>query len=367
VKGDSSPSFTGSHEDRDGVKKYKVGLLGARGYVGREVIRLIGAHPNLELVCASSRALVGQRVLDIANAPPLNPHSNLPAIPNDRTPPLDVSEDLKFCDLGLEQIPTSPFGDEVDVWILALPNGYCDKYATALDGLRKENKIIIDLSADQRFNDKWVYGLPEASSNRMKLKGSSHIANPGCYATGAQLGILPLLGEHFDSSIPPHVFGVSGYSGAGTAPSNANNPAVLHDNILAYKSVNHIHEREISHQLGTPVRFMPHVAPFFQGIHLTISVQLKDHKLNENSILQIYNEFYANEYLVNVTPSIPLVKDNARKHQSTVGGFQFDNKSGRLAVIVTIDNLFKGAATQAVQNINISLGIDEYTALTDTN
>ncbi|TYZ60426.1 hypothetical protein PybrP1_009376 [[Pythium] brassicae (nom. inval.)] len=355
----------------DAKPKRRVGLIGARGYVGRELLRLIGQHPELELVCASSRALVGQKVVDLANAPPLNPHTNLPAASGGggARQRLHLSDELKFCDLGLEQIPTSALAASVDVWILALPNGHCEQYARALDGLKREGTVIVDVSADQRFSPSWVYGLPEAPGGRARLVGATHIANPGCYATGAQLGLLPLLGGKpevsgglLDLRIPPHVFGVSGYSGAGTGLSNANNPKVLADNIVAYKSVGHIHEREVSHQLGTPVRFMPHVAPFFQGIHLTLSTQLSESAaagLTDARVHELFREFYAGEALVRVTPAIPLVKDNARAHHATVGGFQLDPATGRLAVVVTIDNLLKGAATQAVQNVNIALGLDE--------
>jgi N-acetyl-gamma-glutamyl-phosphate reductase/acetylglutamate kinase len=370
IRGEKQQASAAASGVAQAPKRRRVGLIGARGYAGREIIRLVGQHPELELVCASSRALVGQKVIELANAPPLNPHTNLPAAPIGASTRLNISDELEFCDLGLEQIPTSPFADSVDVWILALPNGHCEKYAAVLDGLARKDKLIIDLSADQRFNAAWVYGLPESPGGRAKVRGATHIANPGCYATGAQLGLLPLLGGKpaisaalLDTSIPPHVFGVSGYSGAGTGLSNANNPKMLADNIMAYKSVNHIHEREVSYQLGTPVRFMPHVAPFFQGIHLTLSVQLKDASLTEKHIEELYQEFYAKEALVNVTPSMPFVKDIARTHGATVGGFQIDKDTGRLVVISTIDNLLKGAATQAVQNINVALGIDEYAGI----
>lgn len=377
VRGDQpqTPSAAAVSGATNATPKRRVGLLGARGYVGRELLRLIGQHPELELVCASSRALVGQKVIELANAPPLNPHTNRPAAPAGRTSErLNISDELEFCDLGLEQIPTSPFADSVDVWVLALPNGHCEKYATVLDALKRKDKVIIDLSADQRFNASWVYGLPEAPGGRTRLERATHIANPGCYATGAQLGLLPLLGGKpdvsellLDARIPPHVFGVSGYSGAGTGLSNANNPKLLADNLMAYKSVNHIHEHEVSHQLGTPVRFMPHVAPFFQGIHLTLSAQLTERGAaqltDEARIEELYRAFYADEALVNVTPAMPFVKDNAHQHHATVGGFQLDPATGRLVVVVTIDNLLKGAATQAVQNINVALGMDEYAGI----
>ncbi|KAE8888845.1 hypothetical protein PF005_g18202 [Phytophthora fragariae] len=351
--------------------KYRVGLLGARGYVGRELIRVIGRHPELELVCASSRALGGEKVVKVAAAAPLNPHTKLPAKPVEDVK-LNIDPELEFCELGLDDIATSPFGESVDVWVLALPNGYCEKYATALDALRRKDKIIIDLSADQRFNSEWTYGLPEAAGGRTRLQGATHIANPGCYATGAQVGLMPLLGgkpevsgKHLDETVPPHVFGLSGYSGAGTNPSAANDLNVLKDNIIAYKSVKHIHEHEISHQLGTSVRFMPHVAPYFQGIHLTLSAQLADNGVitSAKQAEELYQEFFANEALVKVQSDIPFVKNNAYHPHVTVGGFQLDPDTGRLVVISTIDNLLKGAATQAVQNINIALGIDEYSGI----
>lgn len=348
-----------------------MGLLGARGYVGRELIRVIGRHPELELVCASSRALGGEKVAKVAAAPPLNPHTKLPAKPVEDVK-LNIDPELEFCELGLDDIATSPFGESVDVWVLALPNGYCEKYATALDALRRKDKIIIDLSADQRFNSEWTYGLPEAPGGRTRLQGATHIANPGCYATGAQVGLMPLLGGKpevsgnlLDESVPPHVFGLSGYSGAGTNPSAANDLNVLKDNVIAYKSVKHIHEHEISHQLGTAVRFMPHVAPYFQGIHLTLSAQLADNGVitSAKQAEELYQEFFANEALVKVQSGIPFVKDNAYHPHVTVGGFQLDPDTGRLVVISTIDNLLKGAATQAVQNINVALGIDEYAGI----
>ncbi|CAI5715651.1 unnamed protein product [Hyaloperonospora brassicae] len=351
--------------------KYRVGLLGARGYVGGELIRVIGRHPELELVCASSRALAGAKVVKVAAAPPLNPHTKL-AAKSIEDVKLNIDPNLEFCELGLDDIAASPFGESVDVWVLALPNGYCEDYATALDALQRKNKVIIDLSADQRFNSDWTYGLPEAPGGRTRLQGATHIANPGCYATGVQLGLIPLLGGKpevsgnlIDKSVPPHAFGVSGYSGAGTNPSKANDLDVLNDNIIAYKSVQHIHEHEVSHQLGTSVRFMPHVAPYFQGIHLTLSAQLADDGIitSAKQVEELYHEFFANETLVKVTPDVPFVKDNAYHAHATVGGFQLDQDTGRLVVVATIDNLLKGAATQAVQNINVALGINEYAGI----
>ncbi|OQR98726.1 hypothetical protein THRCLA_06690 [Thraustotheca clavata] len=340
--------------------KKKVGLMGARGYVGRELIRVIGAHPELDLVCASSRALIGQKVIEIANAPPLNPHTNLPATTVENTP-LRLHPELEFCSIDDKQLATEPIAKEVDVWVLALPNGMCQQYATALDALNQPKQVVIDLSADQRFNDSWIYGLPETPGVRAKLAGATRISNPGCYATGAQVGLLPLL-PFLNAAVPPHVFGVSGYSGAGTGLSPNNDLNVLHDNIVAYKSVQHIHENEVSHQLGTRVAFMPHVAPWFQGIHLTLSMHLNTDKSTQD-VIQLYKDFYAAEPMVHVVDGMPLVKANSKHHHATIGGITVDEKNRRVAVVVTIDNLLKGAASQAIQNINLALGIDELTGL----
>ncbi|KAG9414927.1 hypothetical protein AC1031_008342 [Aphanomyces cochlioides] len=338
--------------------KYKVGLLGARGYVGRELIRVIGGHPELELVCASSRALVGQKVLDIAKAPPLNPHTNLPATSVDNAQTLDIHPELEFCTLEDGDLASSALAKEMDVWVLALPNGHCERYALALDKLKKPDQVVIDLSADQRFNNNWIYGLPETPGKRAQLYKAKRITNPGCYATGAQLGILPLL-PYLKPGHAPHVFGVSGYSGAGTGLSPNNDLKVLEDNLIAYKSVQHIHENEVSHQLGTRVAFMPHVASWFQGIHLTLSMQLDDPTMTKEQITALFQSFYESEPMVNVIADVPQVKQNAKLHHTTIGGITVDNTHGRVVVVVTIDNLLKGAASQAIQNINLSLGLEE--------
>src|SRR5262249_671892 len=131
--------------------------------------------------------------------------------------------------------------------------------------------VIVDLSADYRFDDNWTYGLPELVP-RKNLTDATRISNPGCYATAAQLAIAPLLEELRG---PPTAFGVSGYSGAGTKPSPKNDVDLLKDNLLAYSLTDHIHEREISNQLKADVGFIPHVAVWFQGIHVSIKCQMK--------------------------------------------------------------------------------------------
>lgn len=325
-------------------KDIRVGLVGARGYVGREIVKLIASHPRLDLVLASSRALVGKSVADEFNVP------NMP-------------KSFLFETLEGSDVEAHPLGKEIDVWVLALPNGLAPKWVSALDKLAKP-PLIIDLGADYRFTDEWTYGLPERKGARSALQTTRRIANPGCYATGAQVALMPLI--HHGLIAPtevPTIYGLSGYSGAGTNPSDKNNPLVLRDNIIPYALTGHIHEREVGRQLGHRVAFMPHVAPYFQGIALTVSTHVTK-KLTNKEFLELYQNFYQNEPMVRVSAAAPLVRDNMTQHFAAVGGFTFDEKNQRLAVHATIDNLLKGAASQAIQNINIALGLeDEFAGL----
>jgi N-acetyl-gamma-glutamyl-phosphate reductase/acetylglutamate kinase len=300
-----------------------VGLIGARGYTGRELINLINSHPNLNLTHVSSRELEGK---------PLEGYTK---------------SELTYVNLKPAELKAQ---NEVDAWVLALPNNVCTPFVNAVNedvkSGQSSEKVLVDLSADYRFDTSWTYGLPEF--NRANLKGATRIANPGCYATGAQMSLRPLL-PFLDKHSAPTVFGVSGYSGAGTKPSPKNDPAFLKDNIIPYSLTNHIHEREVSYQLGTPVNFIPHVASWFQGIALTVNVPLAKTMTSED-IKSAFEEFYQGEQLVKVLESgEPLVRDNAGKHYVRVGGFNVHPDGRRAVITTTIDNLLKGAATQAVQ------------------
>jgi N-acetyl-gamma-glutamyl-phosphate reductase/acetylglutamate kinase len=300
-----------------------VGLIGARGYTGRELINLINSHPNLNLTHVSSRELEGKPLEGYTK-------SSLTYV------------NLKPADLKAQE--------EVDAWVLALPNGVCTPFVNEVNqdvkNGQSSEKVLVDLSADYRFDTTWTYGLPEF--NRANIKGATRIANPGCYATGAQMSLRPLL-PFFDKHSAPTVFGVSGYSGAGTKPSPKNDPAFLKDNLIPYSLTNHIHEREVSYQLGTSVNFIPHVASWFQGIALTVNVPLSK-TMTSQDIKSAFEEFYQGEQLVKVLESgEPLVRDNAGKHYVRVGGFNVHPDGRRAVITTTIDNLLKGAATQAVQ------------------
>ncbi|KAI9481167.1 MAG: Aspartate/glutamate/uridylate kinase [Benjaminiella poitrasii] len=314
-----------------------VGLIGARGYTGRELINLINAHPQLNLSHVSSRELEGKILEGYTKAK------------------------LTYVNLKPEDLKAQK---EVDAWVLALPNGVCTPFVKQVNedvkAGQSSEKVLVDLSADHRFDNTWTYGLPEF--NRGNIKGTTRIANPGCYATGAQMSLRPLL-PFLNKHAAPTVFGVSGYSGAGTKPSPKNDPAFLKDNLIPYSLTNHIHEREVSYQLGTPVNFIPHVASWFQGIALTVNVPL-DKTMTSQDIKSVFEEFYQGEKLVKVMESgEPLVRDNAGKHYVRVGGFNVHPEGRRVVITTTIDNLLKGAATQALQNLNLALGFEEYAGI----
>ena len=161
---------------------------------------------------------------------------------------------------------------------------------------------------------------------------------------------------------PVQCFGVSGYSGAGTTPSDRNNPDVLRDNLIPYALTGHVHEREVSTQLGHAVEFMPHVAPHFRGITLTANLHLA-RPVQREEVLARYRGRYADEPLVRVQEAAPWVSRIAGRHHVDIGGFTLSDDGRRLVVVATEDNLLKGAATQALQNLNRAFGLDEFAGI----
>ena len=313
------------------TNKRSIGIVGARGHTGTELIWLVAAHPQLELAFVSSRELDGQPVADHVDAyhGPLHYQS-------------------------LDAAAVAARG--ADVVVLALPNGKAAPFVEAIDATRPET-LVVDLSADYRFDPGWYYGLPEITRGR--YAGQRRISNPGCYATAMQLAIWPMLDQ---LAGPPQCFGVSGYSGAGTTPSDRNNPELLRDNLMPYALVDHLHEREVSTRLGVPVEFMPHVAPHFRGITLTANLWLHE-PVTVDQVRARYEQRYAGEPLVDVIDQAPWVSRIAGRHGVEIGGFAVAPGGKRLVVVATEDNLLKGAATQAMQNINIALGLGEFTSI----
>lgn len=304
-----------------------VGIVGARGHVGSELIRLLAAHPQFELAFVSSRERAGQRVRD---------HE------------ADYGGELHYVAYG----PEAAAGQGVDALILALPNGKAAPFVAAADA-GAAGPVVIDLSADYRFDDGWYYGLPELT--RSRYAGQRRISNPGCYATAMQLAIAPML-DALDGEV--QCFGVSGYSGAGTAPSDRNDPQKLRDNLMPYALTGHVHEREVARRLGHTIEFMPHVAPHFRGITITANLHLA-HAFDRDEVVARYHARYADEPLVRLTMEAPWVSAIAGKHHVDIGGFALSGDGRRLVVVATEDNLLKGAATQALQNLNQAFGFDE--------
>ena len=311
--------------------KKTLGIVGARGHTGAELIRLVDAHPGLELAFVSSRELAGQRLADHNDA---------------------YRGELRYENVSHEQVAAKG----ADVVVLALPNGKSAEIVAAIDAAAPQT-LVVDLSADHRFDPAWYYGLPEITRGR--YTGQKRISNPGCYATAMQLAIWPML-EYL--AVPPQCFGVSGYSGAGTTPSDKNNIELLRDNLMPYSLADHLHEREVSAQLGVPVEFMPHVAPHFRGITLTANLWLRE-PVTVDWVRARYEQRYAGEPLVDVVEPAPWVSRIAGRHGVEIGGFTVAPGGKRLVVVATLDNLLKGAATQAMQNINIALGFDELASI----
>jgi N-acetyl-gamma-glutamyl-phosphate reductase len=309
------------------VRDLRIGIVGARGFTGRELLTTLSRHRRIEVSFVTSRELKGRAVKAEA------PLSDSPAV---------------FEDLG----PDACAARKVDAYVLALPENQSAAYVAAIDAVCP-NTIIVDLSSDHRFDEAWIYGQPER--RRGAITGSKRLANPGCYATALQLVAEPLLPF---ASGPIHAFGVSGYSGAGTTPSPRNDPAVLADSILPYALVDHTHEREVAHQLGRAVCFTPHVAPFFRGLSVTVSAALS-HPVSLDALQSAMANRYRGERLVDVVLDIPTVREVRDRHVVRIGGLSVSHDGTHVAAVAVLDNLLAGAATTAIRNLNLALGLGE--------
>jgi N-acetyl-gamma-glutamyl-phosphate reductase len=309
----------------------RIGLIGARGHVGAELIRLVSAHPQFELAFVSSRARVGQALAEH--------HPQL-------------ASDMQYVEVGPGNLADHP----ADALVLALPNGKAAPFVAAIDADAPDT-VVLDLSADYRFDPAWYYGLPELT--RAYYQGQKRISNPGCYATAMQLAIAPLRER---LSGPVQCFGVSGYSGAGTSPSDKNDPEKLRDNLIPYALAGHVHEREASAQMHWPVQFMPHVAPHFRGLSITANLHLREPMLLDD-LRRLYQEFYAGEPMVAVQDEAPWVSAIAGQPGAAIGGFTLGEAGHRLVLVSVLDNLLKGAATQALQNLNLAFDLPETTGI----
>lgn len=305
----------------------RIGIVGARGHVGQELLRLLVAHGELEVDFVASREWAGQEVI--------------------------VDDDKPFGLLRYEHLSADAVSRrQVDAIVLALPNGRAAEFVTAIDA-RGHDPVLLDLSADYRFDDGWYYGLPELT--RFSAPGQRRISNPGCYATAMQLALAPIADL---LSMPAQCFGVSGYSGAGTTPSDKNDPFKLKDNLMPYSLIGHLHEREVTRHLAHPVEFLPHVAAHFRGITMTVNAHLSD-RCDVETLYERFRDRYDDEPLISIREEAPWVSSIANRHGVLIGGITVSEDQRRAVVVCVLDNLLKGAATQAMQNLNLALGFDE--------
>ncbi len=332
----------------------KAAVVGASGYAGVELFRLLAGHPEVKLAGAYDIRNVGKRVSEI--------HPNLRGI-----------VELKIAEPNYAKI-----GKQVDVIFVATPHRVAMKFVPKL----LEGKArVIDLSADYRFDDikvyeqyytkhespgiKRVYGLPEL--HRAKIKRARLVATPGCYPTAAILSVAPLVKRRLID--PNHIIidAKTGTSGAGAAPGEVTHHPVIGANILAYAATTHRHSPEIDQELsklaGRKVKahFTPHLIPIVRGILSTAHVFLKK-SVGRRALLGLYRKFYAREPFVRVIEELPQVNFVVGSNYCDIG-LELDAKSNRLVVAASIDNLIKGASGQAIQNMNLMFGFDEVEGL----
>lgn len=310
-----------------------IGLVGGRGYVGEEFLRLLAQHPALELAWASSRSMAGQRINSIFT---------------------DLPFEQAFESITPETIATR----EADVIVLAMPNAISVDYVARMNPAQR----VIDLSADHRFDESWTYGLPEL--NRASIRNATRVSNPGCYATAVQMALVPLSEK---LCALPVAFGISGYSGAGRKKPPSPESSAAERTFLPYSLAGHVHEREVSYRLKQDIRFLPHVASFFRGISITVAAQLSKPSTAQE-LHEHFRAFYAGEPLVRVSAAMPEIPQVVQTAVAALGGFAVDKRDSRRVCLVScIDNLLKGAASQAMQNVNLMLGLDELSGIGNTS
>lgn len=329
---------------------YKVAIIGASGYTGGELLRMLLNHPEVEITDITSRQYDG------TPAHKIHPHIR---------------------DSGLEFVNKQPDELDADVVFTATPHGASMKIVPSI--LETGTKVV-DLSGDYRYRDtevyeKWygmehtdkenkgVFGLPELY--RDEIKKAKLVANPGCFPTGAILSSYPLVKNDLVDRII--IDSKTGVSGAGVNPSATTHYPNIADNINPYKITSHRHMSEIQQELhgfdDVKVSFTPHLVPVIRGIQTTShSFLIKD--ITSDELREIYEKEYSGEYFIKLMDEgeIPHLSSVRGSNFVHIGGFEID-ETGRVVMLSAIDNLVKGASGQAIQNMNILLGLDESTGL----
>jgi N-acetyl-gamma-glutamyl-phosphate reductase len=333
----------------------KAGIINVTGYAGMELARLLRFHPEIDLVGVTGRSSAGRQLDETF------PHLDSMDLP------IVAQDELEGVDVAFSALPHKA---SAEACVVALERG----------------AKVVDISADFRLRDvaeyeSWynvqhpaphfleeaIYGLTE--THRNDITGSRLVANPGCYPTGALLGLAPLVKEKL---IGPDVIvdSKSGVSGAGRALSLNVHFSEANENVSAYGLTGHRHLPEITQELQETdpdiewsVTFTPHLIPMTRGILSTIYLKPRDNRIpisedGQKKLRDLYRDFYADEPFVRVTDDPPQTKQTLGSNMTQVYPV-IDLRAGRIVVITTLDNLVKGAAGQAIQNMNLMHGIPE--------
>lgn len=333
-----------------------VGILGANGYTGAELMKILSKHKEADIKILSSRSEQGKKVTDVY-------------------PNLTQLKDKVFSEPDLEEL------SKMDVVFSCLPHAASSELCSKLyyKGVK-----IIDLSADFRYKsldiyqntykvnhaapellNEAVYGLPEI--NREKIKKTSLVGNPGCYTTSSILPLYPVIKEDLVKSYEIIIDSKSGTSGAGKKADIDLNFTEVNESFKAYGVTTHRHTSEIEEVLSlntqkdVKVCFTPHLLPINRGILSTIYAPLKK-QVDESEVYNLYDKYYGNETFINITKDLPQIKWVTNTNNVFIG-FRLDKKNNLLIIISVLDNLVKGASGQAVQNMNIMFGLDETTGI----
>ena len=339
----------------------KVGIVGASGYSGSELLRFLVGHPGkLQVALCTSETYAGQCI-----------ESVLPSLRG-------------FLSSKFEPLDLDSLKKRVDVVVLAVPHKVAMSFVPQIlaQGLR-----VVDFSADYRLGDadtyeawyhaehtsaalmrKSVYGLPERY--REQIRTAQLVANPGCYPTSAVLAAMPLVAQGAVALDSVIVDSKSGISGAGPKPSENTHYPNRESNVVAYNIGVHRHTPEIEQELtavaSAPVRvtFTPHLVPMTRGILSTVYMRLTE-EMSTEQVLELYGKFYDNEPFVRVLPlsAYPQTKSVLGSNYCDVG-LEVDTRTRRVVTMAAIDNLGKGAAGAVVQNLNLMFGFDETDGLT---
>ena len=331
-----------------GYKKPTVSIIGASGYSGAELTKLILGHPSVKLEKLFAFSQAGKTVADLYPA--------------------------TGCDMVYEQYDGE---EQSDIYILALPHG---EALSIVPGLVASGKTVIDLSGDFRLknpeehlqyygrnkspDEVMPYALPELFHE--EIRASKAVSNPGCYATSIILGLAPLVKKPIEAAGLKQVActAISGISGAGRSAKTELSFSEMSGNIRAYKVGMHQHTPEIMQALGTDTRnpafgftFTPMIAPLVRGIYTVLNIQLEKH-LAVSQIREHFRDFYRSAPFVRVRETMTEVRHVAHTNFCDVHVAE-SAPDGSAVIVAAIDNLVKGAAGQAVQNMNIMLGYDE--------